>query len=455
MSYLHSIQLYFMRLMRQIRLRFISIPYTHFSFYKPQTYKPTILWHFISFIFAFLYVLPFYAQWVLESYDKAISPLLVSLLGLFSIASVLFVPKNRRFGVGFFIGMLWFYWISLGLRYFDMSFLIPLVVIACGIFMGFVFYIGLWCECLIVRFAFLLLLSYLTPFGFDWIVPESVFAYSYIGVDKLSFALSILALWILFKYKTWWKLGGVICLIFALDFGLKDSKIQNLPPLKIKLAQSAVSQDFDYRMREAKSIFGEHISDIQKAINEEYDVIILPESAFYVPLDSQYFPYFDSLLEMSHKIVIIVGALREEIHTDGSASYFNSTYKFDKGKVSFYDKVHLVPFGETLPSFLLPLVNTFFQGIGGFSAGKDFGYFDIAEIKFKNAICYEGSNRGFYADYPQYVIVTSNNAWFVPSIEPILQKNLMKYYARLYGSVIFHATNLSPAAIITPFVSSR
>ncbi|MCX2717260.1 apolipoprotein N-acyltransferase [Helicobacter sp. MIT 21-1697] len=434
---------------------FFHTSYIRFSWRNPQTYKPTLLWLFISLIFAFLFVLPFYVQWILEIYEKTIPPLLASLLGLLSIASMLFAPKNRRFSIGFFLGVLWFYWVSLGLRYFDMSFLIPLVVIACGIFMGFVFYIGLWCECLMLRFAFLLLLSYLTPFGFDWIVPESVFAYSYIGVDKLSFALVILALWLLFKYKSWWKLGGVICLILALDFGLVDSQRENLPQFKIKLAQSAVSQDFDYRMREAKSIFDTHISDIQKAINEKYDVIILPESAFYVPLDSPYFVYFDTLLEMSHKIIIIAGALREEIHTDGSASYFNSTYKFDKGEVSFYDKVLLVPFGETLPSFLLPLAHTFFQGIGGFSAGRDFGYFDIKGIQFKNAICYEGSNRGFYSDYPQYVIVTSNNAWFVPSIEPILQKNLMKYYARLYGSVIFHATNLSPAAIITPFVNDR
>ena len=45
------------------------------------------------------------------------------------------------------------------------------------------------------------------------------------------------------------------------------------------------------------------------------------------------------------------------------------------------------------------------------------------------------------------VIVTSNNAWFVPSIEPILQKILCKYYARLHNSTILHATNLSKAPL--------
>ena len=137
----------------------INIPCTPFMWRNPQTYKPTLVWLAISFGFAFICVLPFYMQWLLEQYtSRDIS-----------------------------IGVLWFYWISLGVRYFDMSFLVPLIVVAVGIFMGFVFYIVLWCECLLLRFIFLLLLSFFTPLGFDWIVLESVFAYSYFGVDKLSY----------------------------------------------------------------------------------------------------------------------------------------------------------------------------------------------------------------------------------------------------------------------------
>lgn len=451
--------------------RLLEMPYTPFSFRNIRTYKPTLVWLSISFLFALCCVLPFYAQWVFELCGVVdIPPFLATLFGFLSIASVLFTPANRRFSTGFFIGILWFYWVSLGMRYFDMGWFIPIVVILVGIFIGFVFYVGLWCECLIVRFVFLLILSYLTPLGFDWIILESVFAYSYIGVDKLSFAFVILALWLLVKYQSWWKLLGIVCLILALDFrtfahtSLQPYQMQGIStqipqlypemPLKIKLIQSEVNQDIKYRIEQIHNIFEMYMQEVEQAINEGYDVIVLPESAFYVPIDVSNFTGFapfERFMDLSEDIVILSGALREQFDRDtGEQLYFNSMFKFENGKVSYYDKVLLVPFGEYLPSVLLPLVNLFFEGIGGFSSGEKFGYFDIKGVRFKNAICYEGTHREFYKDNPQYVIMISNNAWFVPSIEPILQKNLMKYYARIHKSTIFHATNRSHSAIITP-----
>lgn len=427
----------------------LDMPYTPFAWRDKQSYKRVFVWLCISFIFASVCVSPFYVQWICELCDVEAPKILVSILGVLSIASVLFTPKNRRFSVGFFIGVLWFYWIGLGLRYFDMSVLIPLVIVAEALLIACVFYIGLWCECLLWRFGFIMLLSYFTPLGFDWIMLESVFAFSYFGVDKLSLGLIVLGLWVTIKYERWWKMVGIVCLIFALD---SKTFSENPPqiPLKIKLIESEVSQDITWRMEQMGSIFQTYIDQIERAKNEGYEAIILPESAFYVPLDSKYFSHFDKLIQMSKDIVIVVGALRVEQNENGEVLYFNSTYKFENGEMTFLDKVLLVPFGERLPQSLLPIVNVFFEGIGGFSPGREFGYFDIKGVRFKNAICYEGTNSDFYADNPQLVIVTSNNAWFVPSIEPILQKNLTKYYARLHNSTILHATNLSKAAIITP-----
>lgn len=427
----------------------LDMPYTPFSWREKQSYKKVFMWLFISFIFASFCVAPFYIQWVFELCDVESPKILLSVFGLLSIASVLFIPKNRRFSVGFFIGVLWFYWISLGLRYFDMSVLIPLVVLAEALLIACVFYVGLWCECLLWRFGFIMLLSYFTPLGFDWIMLESVFAFSYFGVDKLSLGLIVLGLWVAIKYERWWKIVGILCLVLALD---SKTFSENSPhiPLKIKLMQSEVSQDITWRMEQMESIFQNYIEQIEIAKNEGYEAVVLAESAFYVPLDSKYFSHFDKILQMSKDIVIITGALRVEQNENGEVLYFNSTYKFENGEMTFLDKVLLVPFGERLPQSLLPIVNVFFEGIGGFSPGREFGYFDIKGVRFKNAICYEGTNSDFYADNPRLVIVTSNNAWFVPSIEPILQKNLMKYYARLHNSTILHATNLSKAAIIAP-----
>ncbi|MEA1917608.1 MAG: apolipoprotein N-acyltransferase, partial [Campylobacterota bacterium] len=74
--------------------------------------------------------------------------------------------------------------------------------------------------------------------------------------------------------------------------------------------------------------------------------------------------------------------------------------------------------------------------------------FTIKGVKFRNAICYEATCSEIYEDNPEYVVATSNNGWFVPSIEPTLQNLLIKYYARKYNSTVLHVTNMSGSKVI-------
>jgi len=46
------------------------------------------------------------------------------------------------------------------------------------------------------------------------------------------------------------------------------------------------------------------------------------------------------------------------------------------------------------------------------------------------------------------MIVLSNNGWFTPSIEPILQRLLLQYYSQKYGTTIYHAVNMSDSYVI-------
>jgi len=69
-------------------------------------------------------------------------------------------------------------------------------------------------------------------------------------------------------------------------------------------------------------------------------------------------------------------------------------------------------------------------------------------VKFRNAICYEATCEELYKGDIKYVIAISNNAWFLPSIEPTLQKLLMEYYARRHNVTIYHAANMSGTGII-------
>ena len=118
------------------------------------------------------------------------------------------------------------------------------------------------------------------------------------------------------------------------------------------------------------------------------------------------------------------------------------------------NKVVLVPFGEAnpLPDFMSKIVNKiFFDGAVDYGADSNFTYINALDKRYKIAICYEGTSAKTYEDKPRFLIVLSNNGWFVPSIEPTLQQLLMKYYSKLNNTTIYHSINGSPSYIIMPF----
>ena len=74
--------------------------------------------------------------------------------------------------------------------------------------------------------------------------------------------------------------------------------------------------------------------------------------------------------------------------------------------------------------------------------------FIIKGVKFRNAICYEATCSEIYEGDVNFVIATSNNAWFSPSIEPTIQKLLMRYYARKNSVTIYHSANWRGTGIV-------
>lgn len=74
--------------------------------------------------------------------------------------------------------------------------------------------------------------------------------------------------------------------------------------------------------------------------------------------------------------------------------------------------------------------------------------FVIKGIKFRNAICYEATREEIYEGEVEYVIATSNNAWFAPSIEPTVQKLLIRYYARKNGTTVYHVANYKGTGVV-------
>ena len=74
--------------------------------------------------------------------------------------------------------------------------------------------------------------------------------------------------------------------------------------------------------------------------------------------------------------------------------------------------------------------------------------YKIDEKLVRNAICFEATSEKLYEGDPKNMIVLSNNGWFTPSIEPTLQKLLLQYYSKKYGTTIYHSVNMSESYVV-------
>jgi apolipoprotein N-acyltransferase len=381
-------------------------------------------------------------------------PILITIFALASLFLLLQSNKVTWFWYGMFIGLFWFWWIALSLQHYGYTWGFPLGIVIISLMYGLIFYFLAWLSetfkklfkipSVFIKALALFFFSYLHPFGFDWFKPELMFVESYLGIDKWQFGLILLSI----SMSIWKKNILFLLLIFAAYEPSRNISPTYDVQITLVNTQTSVEKKWDKKLH--KEQFNAILHTIDQAIDANKTLIILPESVFPIFLNrSQVLMH--SLQEKAKHISIVTGGL----YWDGETPR-NSTYIFTKDKVSIANKVLLVPFGESnpLPDFLSDWVNkTFYDGAVDYQASSDIIDYKIDGITYRNAICFEATSEKLYeqdkkGNYPQNMIVLSNNGWFAPSTEPTLQKLLLQYYSKKYGTSIYHAINMSPSYII-------
>jgi len=402
------------------------------SFFSPQELRTAFI---ISFSFSlFLYLFHFSFEFYL----------LNTLTGLYAFYLLIISSRKTLFFAGFFIGGLWFYWIGFSFRYYDMDWAVPLVALGFAFIYAFIFWAVSWPKHPLLRALALFLLSFFEPFDFNWLQPELLFVHSYIGIEKWQYALILTALSLMVFIKDKRSPAFLLLVLPALSF---SSHSPQTLPLDIELVQTDINQDTKWDPSQASKIVKKNFNYIDSSISKKKQLVILPESVF--PLFLNRHPELISALKTrSHRISIVVGGLYAE---DGHN--FNATYFFQEGKMDIAKKMILVPFGEyiPLPSFLArPINEAVFGGAVDYLSASEATNFNIHNVTFKNAICYEATCHELFQDHPKYMIATSNNAWFMPSVQPSIQKLLMQFYATKSKTIILHSANSAGGGIIYP-----
>ncbi|CAA6810203.1 MAG: Apolipoprotein N-acyltransferase (EC [uncultured Sulfurovum sp.] len=376
-------------------------------------------------------------------------PFVNTILALATLFLLLRTNTKSWFWYGAFTGILWFWWIVLSFNHYGMVWAIPIGLLVISLTYAIVFWfiskIASLFETqsvllpLLVKSLGLLTISYLHPFGFDWLKPELMFVESYIGIEKWQFLLVLLSI-----VLALWKQNVLFLLLIIFAYSPSKSLV-TYSDTNLQLVQTHTTVTDKWNPTLHQKQFSALLQTIDSAIHNAQPTIVLPESVFPIFLNRE--PYLlDALKQRAQKINIITGALYLDHNTPR-----NSTYIFTKNNLQIANKVLLVPFGESnpLPNFLSKWVNdVFYDGAIDYEASAEITDYQIDGVTYRNAICFEATSEALYKGTPKNMIVLSNNGWFTPSIEPTLQKLLLQYYNLKYGTTIYHAVNMSDSYVV-------
>ena len=368
-----------------------------------------------------------------------------SIFGLGAIYLIL--TQRKLFWTGFFIGMFWFFWVGFSMQYYDFIYLIPFVIFLFSFAYGSIFYLIGYYENIWIRSTLLVLVSLFEPFGFNWFKPQIIFVNTNFGTELWQFSIIVftIALMIFAKGRRIFLIPTIILLISAQNF--KPKNLNKSLPFEIAVTETKVKQNEKWVLANQDEIIDMNLRKIELAIQNHQKLIILPESTFPLFINTR-LDIVETLENLSLEIAILTGGLYLE---DGNN--YNASYLFQNGNYQVAKKVVLVPFGEyiPLPKFLSDWINSiFFQGMKDFTPATSPTDFKIGDEVFRNAICYEATSKEMYKNPPKFMIAISNNGWFLPSIEPTLQKLLIQHFANINNITVIHSSNMAGTDIIYP-----
>jgi len=193
--------------------------------------------------------------------------------------------KMEAFWSGFFISLLWFWWIGLSFRYYDTLYLYPFLLLALGLIYGILFsFIGYF-KHPFLKVLIILALSYIYPFGFNWLKLELSFINSYLSPTLINYILflSLLAFLKMTKEKKIFFLHSLFALLALIFFHFQPNKPKN-ELHKIYIQNPFIPQDKKWDKRYRQAIIENNFLDIDKAISNGYDIALESESAFPIYL---------------------------------------------------------------------------------------------------------------------------------------------------------------------------
>jgi apolipoprotein N-acyltransferase len=206
---------------------------------------------------------------------------------------------------------------------------------------------------------------------------------------------------------------------------LTTLSVSSSPSFNLALVQGNISQDIKWDPAFQRATLKRYVQLTRKAVKPQTELVVWPETA--TPF------YFLADAKNSNTLVGEVQQLRVPL-LFGSPAYrhegkrlrlYNRAYLVNGlGLVTgYYDKMHLVPFGEYVPlKPVLFFVNTLVEAAGDFAAGNRAEPLELPPARMGVLICYEAIfpslSRSLVNDGANLLVNITNDAWFGRSSAP-------------------------------------
>ena len=211
--------------------------------------------------------------------------------------------------------------------------------------------------------------------------------------------------------------------------GLTFEKWQQLRAKHVELAESALGQlTTDHRPP---------------------TTVIFPESPMnFMYEDDEEFRIFVHAFAAKHNVQVLFNSAEPDAEND---KYFNSAVLVgSNGKeIAQYDKIYLVPFGESVPAPLQSIVPAF---VGSFSYGKEYDVLPLGDAKAGVMICFESHfgelGREYVRNGADVIIEMTNDGYLGPT--PVLRQHLANAVFRAVETnrPVLRVTNVGITAYI-------
>lgn len=309
--------------------------------------------------------------------------------------------------------------------------------------------------------------------GYTWVFFEPVLqSVSLVGIYGLTFLTVALACMPMFFARNYYDRFGrlVVTIIITAFLGLTSWGMgrlaQELPqsaqPFNIRIVQPNITQEaklsLEKRHEQEKRLWRLTIAPNAQDPSITPHMVMWPETA--IPLFTTYdVRRLEATLQavLPPKTFLAVGAL--EIERDDNrdkniiANRINF-YQYDGYREAFYDKFHLVPFGEYLPfENLWPVKPVAFSGTT-MRAGDGLQTIRLNNIPaFSPLICYEVLFPGettLKKDRPQWILNATNDAWYGNTSGPHQHLAITRTRAVEEGLPVIRIANTGISAVIDP-----